>query len=57
MNDDDEACECCLMADSGHEHWCPNAVGPTWDHDPEPEARSAEEDRYVEQFGWRREET
>ena len=50
-------CEACLMPDGVHEHWCPNAISPTWDRDLEPEARGREEDRYVEQFGWRRDET
>jgi hypothetical protein len=54
---EDERCECCLMPDDGHEHWCPNSEHPSWDSDPDPEARMREEDRYVVQFGWKRDET
>lgn len=57
MNDEEYVCDCCSMPDRDHEHWCPNGFQPHWDNDPEPEARSREEDRYVEQFGWRRDET
>ena len=38
-------CEACLMPNGDHEHWCPNTDHPSWNSDPEPEARGREEDR------------